>query len=151
MATVTLSGKDSVIINGRILADLANADVGVLTFGSDLSTTTRGYNGNVIHSPNQSGKVGALELRVVRASTDDKFLQSIINSYEQDSVAFRVVSAAITKRFSDGTGQVSNDIYDCEFGVPSKAVETKVNTEGDVEQVVSVYSFNFGNVKRVLS
>jgi hypothetical protein len=68
MATVALSGSDTIIINTRIMSDLADGDVAVLEFPNNMAEVKTGKNGNSIYALNESGKNAELTLRVIRGS-----------------------------------------------------------------------------------
>lgn len=149
--TGCIIGADSIIINGRGLVDFANGDNAVLTFPNDISNTARGKNGNVVSAKNEMGKMGELELRVLAASDDDKFLNSIVSSYNSDPASFVFITGEFIKKIGDGSANISNLDYVMTSGTPQKMVETKSNVEGDTEQCIAIYKFRFGNIDRALT
>lgn len=148
--TIALTGNDSIIIDGLPLVDLANGDVGTLTFPNDITSATTGKNGNSIIALNETGKIAELSIRVLRGSNDDKTLNSKFKTMVADFPSFTLMTGSITKRIGDGQSNVTEDTYTLSGGAFSKRVETTSNVEGDIEQGVSVYNIRFTNSSRNL-
>jgi hypothetical protein len=148
--TIALTGNDSIIIDGLPLVDLANGDVGTLTFPNDITSATTGKNGNSIIALNETGKIAELSIRVLRGSSDDKTLNSKFKTMEADLPSFTLLTGSIVKRIGDGISNVVEDTYALSGGTFSKRVETTSNVEGDIEQGVSVYNIRFTNSSRNL-
>jgi len=148
--TIALTGNDSIIIDGLPLVDLANGDVGTLTFPNDITSATTGKNGNSIIALNETGKIAELSIRVLRGSSDDKTLNSKFKTMEADLPSFTLLTGSIVKRIGDGSSNVTEDTYALSGGSFSKRVETTSNVEGDIEQGVSVYNIRFTNSSRNL-
>jgi hypothetical protein len=151
MPTVAMSGADSIKINGRILADLADGDVVALTYPNDFSNVKTGKNGNSIYGLNESGKQAEAVIRVVRGSADDKFLNSLISSQRNNFAGFVLLTGEFVKRLGDGTGNIAQDTYILSGGIFSKLVEAKSNVEGDTEQSISMYHLKFSNAPRAIT
>lgn len=148
--TIALTGNDSIIIDGLPLVDLANGDVGTLTFPNDITSATTGKNGNSIIALNETGKIAELSIRVLRGSSDDKTLNSKFKTMEADLPSFTLLTGSIVKRIGDGISGVTEDTYALSGGTFSKRVETTSNVEGDIEQGVSIYNIRFTNSSRNL-
>ena len=148
--TIALTGNDSIIIDGLPLVDLANGDVGTLTFPNDITSATTGKNGNSIIALNETGKIAELSIRVLRGSSDDKTLNSKMKTQEADLPSFTLLTGSIVKRIGDGISGVTEDTYALSGGTFKKRVETTSNVEGDIEQGVSVYIIEFTNSSRNL-
>ena len=148
--TIALTGNDSIIIDGLPLVDLANGDVGTLTFPNDITSATTGKNGNSIIALNETGKIAELSIRVLSGSSDDKTLNSKFKTMEADLPSFTLLTGSIVKRIGDGISNVVEDTYALSGGSFSKRVETTSNVEGDIEQGVSVYNIRFTNSSRNL-
>lgn len=148
--TIALTGNDSIIIDGLPLVDLANGDVGTLTFPNDITSATTGKNGNSIIAINETGKIAELSIRVLRGSSDDKTLNSKFKTMEADLPSFTLLTGSIVKRIGDGISGVTEDTYALSGGTFSKRVETTSNVEGDIEQGVSIYNIRFTNSSRNL-
>jgi len=150
MASVALTGKDTIIIDSRILNDLADADTGVLEFPNNLSEVKAGKNGNALYAFNAQGVLVNFTLRVIRGSSDDKYLMSRLQQYINDPAGFIFMEAELIKRAGDGAGNITTDTYKVAGGVPQKMPAAKENVTGDTEQAVSIYAITFGNTQRTL-
>jgi len=148
---VSLTGADTLILDGRVLADLADGDTAALEFANDLVGMKTGKNGNALYAKNATGQNGALTLRVIRGSADDKYLNSRMSEYIQDSAAFTLIEGEFVKRAGDGDGNVTNDKYKCDGGVIQKIPGAKENQEGDIEQSVTIWQIMFARVRRIMA
>lgn len=150
MASIALSGNDVVKINSKILADFADGDVAVLTFPNELAALKTGKNGNTIYALNETGKQAELVLRLVKGSSDDKYLSSLLSSQKNNFSSFILLNGELVKRLGDGAGNIVSDTYIMSGGVFTKEVEAKSNIEGDTNQSVSVYTIRFSRSPRAL-
>lgn len=149
--SVTLTGNDTIKLDDRILADLADGDTAVLDVPNDISAGKVGKNGNIIIAYNVMGKTVTLTIRVLTGSPDDKYINSRYAEYINDSAAFLLLKGEFTKRAGDGTGAVNNIIYRLGSGSFTKMPVTKENVEGDTEQSVSVWVMTFFNTDRLIA
>ena len=147
---VSLVGNDTLQINDRVLLDLADGDVGALTFPNDVMGVKTGKNGNSLYAFNASGLMCELILRIIRGSDDDKYLNTLLLAMIADVPSFILMTSKIVKRVGDGQGDITNDTYALSGGVFTKQVETKSNVEGDTEQSLSIYHFKFTNSPRAI-
>lgn len=150
MTTIAMTGNDTAIINNRLLTDLADVNVVELTFPNNIAAVKTGKNGNSIYSFNSTGKVCEVKLRILRASPDDKFLNGLLITQNQDFAAFPLMIGQFIKKVGDGTGTVTADTYVMSGGIFTKQVEAKSNVEGDTEQSVSIYTLQFSNSPRAI-
>jgi hypothetical protein len=150
MSTVTLTGKDTIVIDSRILADFADGDTCNIEFPNDLATEKAGKNGNMIYAYNAAGNIANVTLRVLRGSGDDKYLQSRLQEYINDPAAFVMVEGEFIKRLGDGAGNVVSDTITLPGGAFKKKPGAKENVAGDTEQAVSVYALVFANSQRAI-
>ena len=151
MGTVALSGADTININGRVLADLGDGDVVGMTFPNDISNVKTGKNGNSIYGLNESGKVCDVKVRVIRGSSDDKFLNGLLAQQKANFAGMILMTGQFIKKLGDGAGNIVSDTYIMSGGVFNKQVEAKSNVEGDIEQSVSIYHMKFSNSPRVIT
>jgi len=154
--SVSLTGKDTIAIGSRgaaprIFADLADGDVGVLDFPNNLIEAKTGKNGNTIYAFNSTGKVVTLNVRVIRGSADDKYMNGEMNRYLQDQAGYTLIDGEIVKRIGDGEGNITNDVYSLDGGVVQKMPAVKENVEGDTEQAVTIWQVIFANSDRGLT
>lgn len=150
MSTVTITSNDTLVLNGRVINDLALGDVCNIVFPNELVTRKTGKGGNTIFAQNQQGQNGDMTLRVSRGSSDDQYLQGVIAANVGDFPSTQLLSGQFTKRLGDGAGNVLSDSYTLQGGVISKQVEGKENVEGDVTQGEAVYMIKFANVSRII-
>lgn len=151
MSTLALSGADTIKIDNRILADLADGDCVALTFPNDIAQVKTGKNGNSIYGLNESGKQSEVVIRVVRGSSDDKFLNNKLAGQKNNFSGFVLMIGEFTKRLGDGAGAVASDTYIMSGGIFSKQVGAKSNVDGDTEQSISIYTIKFSNAPRVIT
>ena len=175
MPTYTLTGKDTLVLGtsmggaiGNILANPVGAIIGAalgqslggvitnvcdgdwftVTFENDLATLKRGKNGNAAFAENAMGHVAQATLRLMRGSPDDQMFNALLQQQNQDFASFALLSGFFTKRIGDGTGGVTPDTYRLSGGIFKRQVDGKANAEGDTEQSISVYRFEFAEVRR---
>lgn len=148
--SVSLTGKDTTIINERVFSDLATGDCVSLTFPNNLAEALIGKNGNTIYAFNSTGKQCTATIRVIRGSADDKYLASQMTSYINDPAAYVLLSGEFIKRAGDGAGNITADIYQMRGGMVQKIPETKENVEGDTEQAITIYQIIFANTSRIM-
>jgi len=148
MAISSLTGKDTLTLNDRVLVDFADGDVATITFSNELMTTKIGKNGNSIHSLNETGKMVNVELRIILGSEDDKFLNSLLEKMKRDAPSFSLLKGEFVKRTGDGDGNVQRIVYNLSAGVFKQGIDTKENIEGDTEQAVSIYKLDFAKATR---
>lgn len=149
--SVSLTGNDTIIIDSRVIKDLADGDVGMLDFPNNLVEAKNGKGGNTIYALNVQGKVATLNLRVLRGSADDKYLNSRMNEYLNDPATFILFTGEIVKRAGDGQGNVTADIYRNAGGIIQKMPAVKENVEGDTEQSVTIWQIIYANNDRTMS
>jgi len=150
MATLSLVGQDTVIINDRVFSDLSTATVGNLTFDNDVANIQIGKDQNAIFAFNAPGTQATLELRVIRGSSDDKFLNGLFAQQNANFVGFTLLTGVIVKKIGDGQGETVNDSYNLSGGVFARPVDVQSNVEGDVEQGTSVWRFKFAKATRTI-
>ena len=131
-----------------LLSSFASGAVAELTAPNELSTITTGYNGNSLGSHNEPGRQRECTLRLVKGSEDDKRLNKNYNLWKNRDSKFKPLSMAFTKHIAHSDGSITKDTVECFFGLPSGQPTQATNTEGDTEQVISVYVLRFGNSER---
>ncbi len=148
MTTYTITSNDTLTLNDRVFTDLSLDDVVTITFPSDKIGRKTGKNGNTIFAPIAQGQNSDLVLRLARGSSDDQFLQALINSTPSDFPALALLNGTFVKRLGDGNGTVVSDVYTLQAGVISKEVEGKENVSGDFGQGEAVYNIKFASAQR---
>lgn len=148
MSAISITGSDTIILSGRVLNDLADGDVGSITFPNTLVEAKVGKNGTTLFALNETGKTVEMSLRVVRGSADDKFLNGEIQSFLADPAAYTLIDGSFTKRSGDGQGNVSSEQYTMNGGIVRRYPDASQNVEGNTDQSVSVYQLIFPNTER---
>lgn len=151
MSTTAMSGNDTVVLNNRTFADFADGNVVELTFPSDIAQVKTGKNGNSIYGLNETGKQCEIKIRVIRASSDDKFLNNLLIQQQANFAEFPLMVGQFIKKIGDGQGNITSDTYILSGGVFNKQVEAQSNVEGDATQSVSVYMLKFSYAPRALT
>jgi hypothetical protein len=151
MSTVALSGSDVVNINNRVFADVADGDFANLTYPNEIANVKTGKNGNSIYSFNATGKQCDFVIRVIRGSSDDKFLNNLLSLQDNNFAGTVLLVGEFIKKIGDGEGNVASDTYILSGGIFVKRVEAKSNAEGDTEQSVAIYTMRFANAPRAIT
>lgn len=151
MGQIALSGADTIIINNQILVGLADDNCVELTFPNDISQVKTGKNGNAIYGLNESGKQCEVKLRVIRGSSDDKFLNNLLAQQQANFAGTVLMIGQFIKKVGDGAGNIASDTYIMSGGVFSKIPEAKSNVNGETEQSIAIYTMKFSNAPRVIT
>lgn len=138
-------------MNNRVFTDFADATYAELTYPNDIANVKTGKNGNSIYGYNASGRQGELKLRLIRGSSDDKFLLGLLAAQQQAFENTVLLQGEMIKKLGDGLGNVKSDTYICGGGVFSKQQPAKSNAEGDTDQSVVEYVVKFSNVVRAIT
>lgn len=151
MSTIALSGSDTMTLNNRLFADFADGNCIEITFESDIASVKTGKNGNSIYGLNETGKQATVKIRLIRGSSDDKFMNGLLAQQQANFAGFPLMIGSFIKKLGDGQGNVTSDTYIMSGGVFTKQVEAKTNVDGEAEQSVSLYTMKFSNAPRVLT
>lgn len=153
MATTILTGRDTIVIDGRVIVELVGMGAGAtLRHPNTLANMTTGKNGATVVAENSQGINAELELHVLRGSSDDKFLNSRMSNQRIDLTNFPLLNASVVKQLGSGVAGVSptRDVYTLEGGFFVQNVDTEVSFDGSTEQGVSIYMLQFASSKRSL-
>lgn len=151
MGAVVLSGADTLSINDHTFADFADGNVAELSFPNDIANVKTGKNGNSIYGLNETGRQADLKIKVLRGSTDDKFLNGLLAQQQNNFAGTVLLSGTFVKKLGDGAGNISADTYILGGGVFNKQVDGKSNVEGDTDQSTATYSIKFTNAPRAIT
>jgi hypothetical protein len=143
MADISLNGNDTILLNGTLLTDFADGDVGSLTFPNETAQFKPGKNGNTLIAFSALGQLTECTLRLIRGSNNDSYINSFQRLFFQDPPSFPLLTLQLVKRVGDGQGNVTNDTYLLTGGVPISIPEVKSNVEGETEQGVTIWKFKF--------
>lgn len=148
--SVSLTGSDVVTINGRVFHDFAVGTVVKLSFDADLVTVAAAKNGNVVYALNETGKMSKLELKLLVGSSDDRYINSLLASQNQDFSGTVLAVGSFVKRVGNGAGVVTNVIYNTLGGVVVRFPEATTDTTGNTEQSIVTWTLHFGQNSRAL-
>lgn len=150
MGLSVLTGNDTIILNNRTFSDFAEQTIAELTYPNELATVKTGKNGNSIYAQNEMGRLAELAMRIIRGSSDDKFMLNILAQQMNNFAGFSLITGSLIKKLGDGVGNINNDKYLLSGGIVMKAVPAKTNVEGDTEASVSIWTLRFSNAIRVI-
>ncbi len=148
MPVYALTGNDTIQIGGRVLKNFGDGDVAKVAFPNELVAVKTGKNGNSVFNLIASGQQSEVELRVIRGSADDVFLNSELATMRADLPSFELLDGYFVKRIGDGQGHVTFDTYILSGGVFTKIPEAAENTEGATDPALAIYRLKFANAKR---
>lgn len=151
MATVAMSGNDSVILNNHVFNDFGAGDYASLKYPDKIATVRIGKSGNAIYGLNQSGKKAELEMHLIRGSADDKFLSALLLQQQNNFPGFPLIFGEFIKLVGDGQTNITNDTYIVSGGIFVNQVDAKSNAEGDTDQSMVVYRIDFANAPRAIT
>lgn len=149
--TFAVTSNDTLTLNGHVFVDQAFGDVSKISFPNELINMKTGKNGNTVIAANATGFNADLELRVLRGSADDQFMQGLVISPGSDFPSTQLLTGTFVKMLGNGQGATVSDVYTMAGGVIRKIPEGKENVEGDTEQGVVVYMVKFANAGRSIS
>lgn len=147
----SLTGADTIQIDDRVLNDFGDGDVLTLSYPNELVGVKIGKNGNSIYSFNETGKEVDVELRILRGSSDAKYLTSRKLEMERDFSSFVLLKGEFVKRVGQGDGTVNREVYTLAGGVFKQSEDATSNVEGDTEQGVVVFRLKFTSAPKTIA
>jgi len=151
MSVYALTGNDNLILNERVLKDYTDGSTVEIAFQNDRVGISTGKNGNTVYSTNKTGLNVTVTLRVIRGSSDDKWLNGLSIQQERDLPSFSVLNGSFSKRVGNGFGEVTFDEYILLGGVFQRYADVQENLVGETEQGTAVYTLIFAQAKRALT
>lgn len=152
MATFAVTGYDGLTINERpIIHDLADGSVIEIQYQNDRVGISTGKDGNTVFADNRQGNNAVLNLRVLRGTPTDRWLNGLSAQQDKDFVAFELLRGAFAKRIGDGKGNVSFDTYTLLGGAFQRYPDVSENNQGETEQGVTIYQIIFADVSRAIA
>ena len=150
MSTFALTGNDTVILNDRVIKDMANGSIVEIAYQNDRVGITTGKNDNTVYAENRTGSNAVLTLRVIRGSADDRWLNGLSILQNKDLPTFKLMNGSFTKGIGDGYGSLSYDNYVLIGGVFQRYPDVQENLQGETEQGSTVYTIIFAKAERAL-
>jgi hypothetical protein len=151
MSISAVTSKDTITINGRILRNFADGDTAKLDIPEMLTNVTTGKNQNSIYAYNYKGKNAKMEIRLIAGSSDDQFLNALLQSYNQNPAGFTLLTMEFDKNIGDGSGNISVIVYLGTGGTFEKQPAVVENASGETNQAVTVWNLIFANVDRSIT
>ena len=148
MGIIALTGRDSHVVNGRILNDFASGDCVKIEYETELTVVKKGKNGNTIYALNESGKMAKATYRILSGGADDSFFNSLMQAYLNDPAAFTLLTGQSQKRLGDGAGNIHPVTYAMTGGVIKKYPGMDENADGNTDQAIVTWEISFGNAQR---
>lgn len=138
------------------VTSFADGDYARVTFPNDIMNFTIGKNRNMLAAYNAMGTLAELELRLLRGSKEDKFLQDQFPTFASDELSFSFIFAKVIKNLGTSIGGTSgevaiSEIYTLNNGIISKAPEIVSNVSGSTDQGVVVWQVRFAEFTRTVS
>lgn len=150
MATYSLTGNDTLVINGRVFSDFADGSTINIEFGNARVGHTTGKNNNTVYSTDKQGENATMTLRIIAGSKDDIYLNGLSILQERDLPTFELMTGSFSKRVGDGMGKVKFIDYNLLGGVFENNVNTQENLQGETEQGIAIYTLWFAQAARAL-
>lgn len=151
MSIYALTGNDTLIINERVITNLADGSTITINYDNDSVGISTGKDDNTIFSDNRQGSNASLELRLVRGSEQDIYFNGLSIQQSRDLPTFNLMQGSFSKRVGDGFGNVKFDNYTLLGGAFTKrAPQVNENLNGETDQGVSIYNITFATASRSL-
>jgi len=151
MSIAATVSKDTISINGRILNDWADGDVAKLDMPEMLSSMMTGKDKNTIYGYSYKGKNTKLEIRLIAGSSDDQFLNGLLQSLNNNPSLFPLLTMEFDKNIGNGAGGLTTIIYIGTGGTFEKQPAVFENAAGETNQAVAIWSLIFANVDRSIA
>lgn len=137
------------------VTSFADGDYARVSFPNDIMNFVIGKNRNMLASYNAMGTLAEMELRLLRGSKEDKFLQDCFPTFASDQLNFSFIFAKIIKNLgvsNEGASASSiSETYALNNGIISKAPEIISNVSGSTDQGVVVWQVRFAEFTRTVS
>ena len=137
------------------ITSFADGDYARVTFPNDIMNFTIGKHRNMLAAYNAMGTLAELELRLLRGSKEDKFLQDQFPTFASDSLSFSFIFAKVIKNLGvsneGATASTIEETYTLNNGIIAKAPEIISNVSGSTDQGVVVWQVRFAEFTRTVS
>lgn len=150
MATYSLTGNDTLILNDRLFQDFADGSTISIVFPNEKIGSTTGKNDNTVIATNRQGSNVQVELRIIAGSKDDAWLNELSIQQDRDLPSFALLNGSFTKRVGDGIGKVKFINYTLLGGAFRQNIDTNENLQGETEQGIAIYRLFFAQGQRTI-
>lgn len=150
MAVYSLTGNDTLTLNGRVFKDFADGSTINIEFGNAHVGHTTGKNGNTVYATDEQGQNATITLRIISGSKDDEWLNGIYLEQKRDLPTFSLITGTFAKRIGDGQGNVKFLNYALLGGVVEQSPNVSENLQGDTEQGIQIYTLWFAQATKAI-
>jgi hypothetical protein len=144
MPVSSVTGKDSLIINGTVITGLADANAVDVTPIADIVNIKRGKDGNTMYAKNEEGNRASMTIRLALGCQDDKNLDALLASWQASASDFVLMTGSFYKRTGDGQGGIQTLVYQLTGGVPKAFPQVLTSAEGNIDQSVRMWTILWG-------
>jgi hypothetical protein len=145
MPNVSLTGQDTLIINGSVITGLADQNSVDLNPAADIANVKRGKDGNTMYAKNEEGNRVTMTIRLALGCADDNNFDGLLSQWQASSSDFVLITGAFYKRVGDGNGNITTKVHQLTGGVIKAIPEVLTAAEGDTNQSVRVWTIHWGN------
>jgi len=158
----TATGNDTITLMGIPLNNFGTGKILEITWDNTLITQKVGKNGNSVTVFTPAGNQAKAVLKVMRASSDDTYIDSLLKLMRNDITSFVPLALTLKKPFGLSTGyqiggssltppsiNLSNDSTILTNGFFSKNPMVMTDIDGDIEQTYTVCEMLFSNFERI--
>lgn len=142
MTIDNFTGDDTILLENRLLNDLADGNCIQATFPNSTVNITEGKDGNVIISKIEAKRID-VTIRCLAGGETDEFLTNKYYQYINDSAGYIGFSCCFKKKIGNGKGEKRTIEVGGEVGVVDKLPDMVDNTTGDVSNGVAEYLLHF--------
>lgn len=150
MPAYTLCGDDTLVLNGRNITNFIDGGVLQLAYPNEIMNLATGKDGSTVFAKSEQGVNATLELRILRGTDDDIWLNGRLIAQNNDPINFILLNGSYVKRLGAGVegGRIRRDVYTLAGGMFNKIPDTMFDTAGDTDQGVTVYNLTFASAIR---
>lgn len=139
----SLTGKDTLVLDGRVIHDFAHGQFAHVAFENPLLNMSISKDGNALLTQQLDGQRVRLTVLLQAGSLDDQIFNSKLKSWLDDAASFQLMDGSFTKRVGDGKGNVKDVIYQLAAGAFSKIPEASSSSTGDTATAIATYEMLF--------
>lgn len=151
MAKYVLNGNDTLTIDGVNINDFSDGTIIEISHPNQIANIVTGKDGNTIFAKNETGLNASLVLRILRGSSNDRFMNGRLIAQQASPETFTLMAGTFVKHLGDGLGNQMRDTFDLMAGVFVSLPDVTTSVAGDTEQATTVYTIQFAASKRSLS
>jgi hypothetical protein len=136
-----IASNDGLIINSRVITNFAGPKSILTEYPNDINDIHIFKNGNMIWMRKIQGLLVNITIKLMINSDDDKFLNSLFKSSQQNPNIFSPINMQHIKNTTNENGNLLQAIVDIPWAMFQKLPSMQDDSEGDVEQAISTWGF----------